>query len=319
MTYGSEDPSRHRQEDLWRGSNIDLSGGSPAEASHSGLAGAVGPVGPAFPRRGKFHGTGTVANFKQRTEAHRRVPTAQIVNFRLERYDDRGNRLPPVPVEMRGITLAGHIGEGELIEISGRFFDGILFAKHARNLTTGGGLSTRATSRVGRFLGRRTEWAVVGLVLVTLACCVRFIPQVYFNTPFGLHEYRSEVAATCERLNQIGQGGDVSVNADGLIDRRILITAYDANVTETEKEYSLLLSHVTPIISRSRRDRVAHLMPELRAYFANARQLLLTLPAEMTFTQLEKAGDRTAALGASLKARLGDAMSQLAGGGCRAK
>jgi hypothetical protein len=304
-----------RSSDVWDGQPV--SEHSPPPVQQTPAAALLGAVEAELPRRGNFTVAGTVSSMHQRTEMHRRLPTSQIVNFRLERYDGRGNRLQPVPVEMRGITVTGHVAEGERVQLSGKFFNGILYAKRLTNLTTGGALSTQAAGRFGRFLGRRSELGVVAGILVVLLLCVRFIPQAYANTPFGLHEYRDDVHSTCEHLTATAQAQTSLVVApNGKISRSSLIEGYDAKVSDTQETYRLLFSHVTPLISRSRRNRVESLMPALNRYFAAGRALLTALPPRVSVDQLEKANATLAPTGAAVSARLNDAMTQLARGSC---
>ena len=80
--------------------------------------------------------TGDVSHFQMRTELYGDSSSAQIWVFRLERFDDEGNRLPPIPVEMRGLTAQGMISDGDKVEVHGSWREGVLVAQKARNLTT---------------------------------------------------------------------------------------------------------------------------------------------------------------------------------------
>jgi hypothetical protein len=60
-----------------------------------------------------------------------------ILSFRLDRFDDTGNRLTPIYVEMRGLTLEGVPTEGDLVEMRARWREGkIVRVSRAVNLTT---------------------------------------------------------------------------------------------------------------------------------------------------------------------------------------
>ncbi|MDQ6874362.1 MAG: hypothetical protein M3042_04760 [Actinomycetota bacterium] len=258
-----------------------------------------------------------MANLKQRIETHRRLPTAQIVNFRLERYDKRGNRLQPIPVEMRGMTITGYIAEGERVQVGGKFHNGTLYAKKVENVTTGGGISTGAMGGFGRRYGRRAEALLAVVVLLALGLSVRFVPQVYNNTPMGLNEYQQEVHGTCERLAKISASRpSLTFDAQNRVDRTLVLNAFDSEVLATRDTYQLLLSHPTPIVRQSRRDRVAALMPALNQFFTDVRRRLLTLPRLATLDQLTQAEAGLQPENADVSARLNDAMSQLAGGTC---
>jgi hypothetical protein len=70
----------------------------------------------------------------------------EILAFRIDRYDESGNRLPP-----------GQVGEGEQVEVSGKWSRGTLKADRVRNL------STRAEVRGAGF--GPFKWTYAGKVL----------------------------------------------------------------------------------------------------------------------------------------------------------
>jgi hypothetical protein len=88
---------------------------------------------------------GEVRGFQSRTESlGPQYPTKIIWTFRVERFDAAGNRLPPVPVEMRSKSFDGFINEGDQVEISGRWREGqIVRPRKLRNLTTGAMVKVR--------------------------------------------------------------------------------------------------------------------------------------------------------------------------------
>jgi hypothetical protein len=58
--------------------------------------------------------------------------------FRLQRFDDVGNRLPVLLVEMCGLKLVGGISEGDRVEVEGKWKERKVFrAKRIHNLSTG--------------------------------------------------------------------------------------------------------------------------------------------------------------------------------------
>lgn len=84
-----------------------------------------------------------------------------LIRLRLERYDEDGDRLTPVPVEMH-LYRGGQVVGGQRVAVSGWWWRGTLRARHMRNLTTG------ATVRAG--MPKATKWAVgavAALLLVT--------------------------------------------------------------------------------------------------------------------------------------------------------
>jgi len=82
---------------------------------------------------------GEVRGFKERME--RKNPNASISGddtiwtFRLERYHD-GQRLPPIPVEMRGQVFSGFINEGDILELRDKWRgEGLHRTKRVYNVT----------------------------------------------------------------------------------------------------------------------------------------------------------------------------------------
>jgi hypothetical protein len=47
-----------------------------------------------------------------------------VLSFVLERYDKDGNRITPVPVEMRGRSFAGFLNEGDWVEVHAKWKKG---------------------------------------------------------------------------------------------------------------------------------------------------------------------------------------------------
>jgi hypothetical protein len=81
---------------------------------------------------------GEVRGLQRRTEAQE-----SVYSFRLERYH-KGERLPPIPVEMRGASINGPINEGDEVEIFGNWRQGQLKrAKRVYNWTSGTEVSAK--------------------------------------------------------------------------------------------------------------------------------------------------------------------------------
>jgi hypothetical protein len=123
---------------------------------------------PAVQRQmgGRRRGTGTVRGIARgvqlRSEAFGQGSSQSILSMRVEQYDASGNRLQPVPVEMRGLTLSGQVSEGEQVEVRGTWRGGVLRATRAANLSTGGTIDT--------YPGRH-----IALYLVAIALFVAFV------------------------------------------------------------------------------------------------------------------------------------------------
>jgi hypothetical protein len=116
---------------------------------------------------------GTVRAFQARNETtyestyKGKIQWTQIVwTFRIERRDSHGNRLPPVPVEMRAYWFAGSLNDGDEIEVYGpNYREGTtIYATQLMNLTT------RSTVLVSK--ARRRVWPRLLFVLVLVSVAV---------------------------------------------------------------------------------------------------------------------------------------------------
>src|SRR3712207_645850 len=70
------------------------------------------------PRRGAGAVRGTARMVSIRSEPGQNAST-QVMTFRVERYDQHGDRLPPALVEIRGYSLEGNLSDGEEVAVSG--------------------------------------------------------------------------------------------------------------------------------------------------------------------------------------------------------
>lgn len=93
--------------------------------------------------RGRMKIEGEARGIRYRME-HDKGNALYIWSFRVERYDAAGNRLPPVPVEMRGRSFHGFINEGDRVRVQGRGKGGVIKARKVRNLTTGARVEVKA-------------------------------------------------------------------------------------------------------------------------------------------------------------------------------
>jgi len=64
-----------------------------------------------------------------------------ILRFRVEQYDESGNRVRIVAVEMRASSFEGFINEGDRVEVFGQWTGGLLQAEEIRDHTTGVGFA----------------------------------------------------------------------------------------------------------------------------------------------------------------------------------
>jgi hypothetical protein len=114
--------------------------------------------------------SGVARSIQQRSEQSGGAQeTEQIVTFRIERYDSEGQALPPVPVEMRGLSFEGVLSDGDWVEASGDWRPGrTLKPRAVHNLTTGATFQSRRRSRV-----------VVAIQVVFMLFVVGFILTVF--------------------------------------------------------------------------------------------------------------------------------------------
>jgi hypothetical protein len=302
----------------------------PTPASWAPAPGTWAPGAPAPEARSasRVKLTGSAQAVKQRTESRRKLPTEQILTFRLERYGASGDRLPPVAVEMRGLTLTGGISDGERVEVEGRFRGGVLYAKRVHSLTTGGKASASVFAHLELRLGRRGAiTALIVLVVLALVAC-RFIPQIYYNTPFGKKEYRADVVATCTRITaekneplpppHMNVGSTFTGNPDDMLiyDRDEIAATVRNREADIVEEYELLLGRTTPLSLRSRRQNVVDLLAQLQVLYATSDRVLSGMPAQYTQAQLEKATEPYESRTAILQTKLSAAMTAQAGATC---
>lgn len=80
--------------------------------------------------------TGVVRSLEQRQEQQSVGTQQEAWHFRVERHDVSGNKLKPIPVEMRGYTFHGSVRDGDEVHLRGRWRHGTLRVEKLMNLTT---------------------------------------------------------------------------------------------------------------------------------------------------------------------------------------
>jgi hypothetical protein len=101
---------------------------------------------------------------------------SQLLTLRVERFDADGNRLQPIPVQIKGPRLDGTLSDGDEVELSGRWTRGTVRTRRARNLTTGAELSA-TLARVKHFV----------IAVVVLAILIFILVNIY-NAATGQHD-----------------------------------------------------------------------------------------------------------------------------------
>ena len=92
--------------------------------------------------------TGVVRDLQYRGERWGEHSETAIWNLRIERYDAGGNRLAPVPVEMRGDSFSGSVINGDVIRVKGSWRGCALRVEEFDNLTTGAQVRAMPTPRL---------------------------------------------------------------------------------------------------------------------------------------------------------------------------
>jgi len=123
-----------------------------------------GATSPTPARSERRHGQGHVCGVARAVQVRAlHEQREEVLTFRVERYDQSGNRLAPVGVELRGYR-GGHLGDGEEVEVTGRWSKGTLLASRIANLSTGADLGGRSR---GSSIALGVGYAlVVGFILV---------------------------------------------------------------------------------------------------------------------------------------------------------
>lgn len=147
-----------------------------------GLAG--GPAGGAVEGQAR----GVQARVERRGDnAHQEVWT-----FRVERFDEAGNRVLLVPVEMRGLGFEGSIGDGDWVRVRGRRRRGTFHAREVENLTTG---ATVRAKQIPKWVTGIMVALLVGIVVFIAFVAVSIFQSARDSPPDFPSEQPSQVAS----------------------------------------------------------------------------------------------------------------------------
>lgn len=149
-------PSRSPAGGGWRPSTPTPTPPAPGPSAPTSARLAGGPAGAVVEGQAR----GVQARVERRGDnAHQEVWT-----FRVERFDEAGDRVLLVPVEMRGLGFEGSIGDGDWVRVRGRRRRGTFHAREVENLTTGATVRAKQIPKV-----------VTGLLVALLVGIVVFI------------------------------------------------------------------------------------------------------------------------------------------------
>ncbi len=104
-----------------------------------------------------------VNDFRAQREQWSSGGSEEVWHFRLTQHDADGNALQPVLVEMRALSFAGSVSNGDEVRLSGRWRDGMLRADELSNLTTHARVHNKSY---------RTQVMVVRVFVVLIALAV---------------------------------------------------------------------------------------------------------------------------------------------------
>jgi hypothetical protein len=102
---------------------------APAPAPERAEAPALAPPAAAPEQSGRVRGIARAVQVRRVDE------NRDVLSFRVDRYDDSGNRLGAVAVEFKDFR-SGHVSDGEEVEVVGRWSRGTLKASRVVNLST---------------------------------------------------------------------------------------------------------------------------------------------------------------------------------------
>lgn len=143
--------------------------GDAAPAGTMSGRGATAGTPPKVDRSGSVQVEGQVRGIMARSDGGQ---GETVWSFRVERYDEVGNRELLVPVEMRGYRFEGSLAEGDWVRLRGSERRGTLQVSEFENVTTG------ATVRVDTT--PRTVGIVAGVIFAVMFSAVVVFMVVMF-------------------------------------------------------------------------------------------------------------------------------------------
>lgn len=103
--------------------------------------------------------------------------TETIWTFRIERYDEAGNRVALVPVEMRGLRFDGSLADGDVVRARGRFRAGTFRADQIENLTTGAAVRSRGVPKIAM--------VIFAILFVAVVAFIGWVAYTGFTSDMG--------------------------------------------------------------------------------------------------------------------------------------
>ncbi|MGW7437174.1 hypothetical protein [Streptomyces sp. NPDC054849] len=120
---------------------------------------------------------GRVSNLQMRNERRGQSDYESVWTFRVERYDAAGQRVTLVPVEMRGLTFEGALGEGDWVRAQGTMKAGTFRVKRVENQTTGAVVTAKGIPKV--------LLVIAGVFMAAIALWIVWVAFQIFTAPTG--------------------------------------------------------------------------------------------------------------------------------------
>lgn len=117
-----------------------------------------------YPVSGHVVVEGQVRGSQVRAEAGANNSSSVIMTFRVARYDEAGDPVALVPVEMRGNSFEGSVSDGDWVSARGRMRRGTLRVKELNNLTTGAVVRVKPVPKVVTVLGCLVVLAILSFI-----------------------------------------------------------------------------------------------------------------------------------------------------------
>ena len=181
-----------------------------------------------LPREGqRVRVRGMARAVQQRTTGSR--PQMEMLQFRIERYDESGNRLPRLQVEMRSRTLmgsriSGQLSDNDEVEVDGVWQSGVLQTQSVLNLSTGAHLrnqsdwddfTTALSGESGKKI-RKGVWIAIAAVAAAVTVLVSTIAILIVHANSSFNESRNDnLRSWCMDVRDMG--GRLPHECDGLL------------------------------------------------------------------------------------------------------
>lgn len=136
---------------------------------------------------------GEARAIQQRSESYGENSSMTVMSFRVERYDDAGNRQQPVPVQFRALGYDGSLSEGDRVRVFGDWKAGTLHSKRMDNLSTGASVAVKSYRKQ----------LIAFLLVVAVMVAVFASIWVFSSRAFDAQTERSH-QQFCEQASQLG-------------------------------------------------------------------------------------------------------------------